>query len=106
MRQIGGERIDDRNRLAPVADTDMNMNPECLNSAGQPLQLLDEFGIALNGRHLCISPVADGMRSGTGQHRTATRGDPLKLRDCRSQVLFGLRDRAADASHDLDSGLH
>jgi hypothetical protein len=59
------------------------MHTKGLNPAGQPLHLLDEFRIALNGRHRCIPPVADGVCSGAGQHRTAHIRDPLKLSNCR-----------------------
>src|ERR1022692_105403 len=106
MRQICSKGIHDRDRLAPVADTHMDMHTESLNSAGKPLQLLDKFGIALNGCHLCIPPVADGMRSCTGKNRTACLGDSLKLRDCRGEIVLGLRDRTADAGNDLNGRLH
>jgi hypothetical protein len=59
------------------------MHTKGLNPAGQPLHLLDEFRITLNGRHLCIPPLADGVCSGAGQHRTAHIRDPLKLSNCR-----------------------
>src|SRR5215472_12095285 len=106
MRQVSGERIDDGNRLAPVPDADVDVDSECLDPSGQPLQLLDEFCIALNGSHLGISPVANGMRSGTGQHRTAAARDSLKLRDCRSKVLLRLRHSGADARDHLHRRLH
>src|SRR5450755_754200 len=105
MRQIGSKGIHDRDRLAPVADTHMDMNAKSLNPAGKPLQLLDEFGIALNGCHLCVPPVADGMRSSTGKHRTACFGDSLKLRDCRGEIVLSLRDCTADAGNDLNGRL-
>src|SRR3982074_812353 len=106
MRQVCSKRIDDGNRLAPVPDPHMDVNAECLAPAAQPLQLLDEFCIALNGSHLRISPVTNGMRSGTGQHRTAATRDSLKLRDCRSKILLRLRYRAADPGDHLDRRLH
>src|SRR5258708_40074679 len=106
MRQVCRKRVDDGNRLAPFPDPYMAMNSECLNPAGKPLQLLDEFCVALNGSHLGISPVANGMRSGTGQHRTAAARDSLKLRDCRSEILLRLRHRVADARDQLDRRLH
>src|SRR5450755_2927540 len=84
----------------------MHMRAEGLDSARKPLQLLDEFGIALDWRHFCISPVADGMRSGTGKHRTAIDGDLLKLRDSCSKVGLRLGHRAADAGDYLDGRLH
>ena len=80
----------------------MDVDTEGLDLAGKPLQLLDEFGIALNWSHLGISPIADGMRSGTGQHRTATARDSLKLRDCRSKIVLGLGHSGADPRDHLD----
>jgi hypothetical protein len=67
MRQVRGECIDDRNRLALVSQPDMNVHAEGLNPPGEPLHLLDEFCVTLNGCHPGITPVADGMRSGAGQ---------------------------------------
>src|SRR5258708_37922106 len=101
MRQVRSERIDDGIRLALVPDAHMDVDPECLDPAGQPLQLLDEFCVALNGSHLGISPVANGMRSGTGQHRTAAARDSLKLRDCRGKILRRLRDTGAESRDNL-----
>src|SRR5215469_18645879 len=106
MRQVRSERIDGGNRLAPVPDAHVDVDSECLDPASQPLQLLDKFCIALNWSHLGISPVADGMRSGTGQHRTATARDSLKLCDCRSKILLRLRHSGADTCDHLHRGLH
>src|SRR5216683_5309770 len=64
MRQIHGQGIDDGNRPAPVTKSHMDMNTKGLDPAGKPLHLFDEFGIALNGHHLCIPPVTEGMCSG------------------------------------------
>src|SRR5260370_37959846 len=102
MGQVSSKRMDDGNRLAPVPEPHVDVDAECLDPAGQPLQLLTEFGIALNGSHLRISPVANGMRSGTGPHRTAAASDSLKLRACRSKIRLRLRYRAADAGDPLD----
>src|SRR5258708_15957244 len=84
----------------------MDMNTKGLDPAGKPLHLFDEFGIALNGHHLCIPPVTEGMCSGAGQHRTAHIRDPLKLSDCRGKVPLCLRHGATDPGHDLHRGLH
>jgi hypothetical protein len=66
----------------------MDMDTKCPDLAGKPLHLLDEFGIALNGRHLYIPPVTDGMRSGADQYPTAHICAPLKLSDCRGEVAL------------------
>src|SRR5262249_59594195 len=101
-----GRASDDGKRLAPVPDATVDVDSERLDASGQPLQLLDEFCIALNGSQLGSSPVANGMRSGTGQHRTAAARDSLKLRDCRSKILLRFRHSGADARDHLHRRLH
>lgn len=50
----------------------------------------------LNACQPYVSPVTDGMRSSAGKYRTATGGDPLKLRDCRSNGCDRLCQSGAD----------
>ena len=79
MRQVSGQGIDDRNRLAPVPNPHVDMHAEGLNPAGKPLHLLDELRIALDRRHRRVSPVTDRVSPGAGQQDTALRRHPLEF---------------------------
>jgi hypothetical protein len=106
MRQVGGERVDDRHRPVGIPQPDVHVRRHRLEPAGRPLELLDELGVPLAGRHLGVPPVAQRVRAGAGQHDAVRFRGALQLLDRHGEVGLGLGDRPADPRHHLDGGLH
>jgi hypothetical protein len=106
MRQVRSKGVDDRHRLAPVAQPHVHMDAEGLDSPGEPLHLLDDFRIALYGRHPRIMPVAHGMRPGASQNDTVIFSTAPEFGDILLQVDPGLGNCAANTGNDLDGRLH
>ena len=101
MRQVRGQGVDDGDDPLHVAYADVEVDAEGLDAAGQPLHLLDQFGIALHGSHHGVPPVADRMGARARQHDAAGLHDRSRLGDGLGQVGLGLTDGVTDPGNDL-----
>ena len=96
MRQVDGERVDDRHRpVRRPAARRARASAIVWSLRDGPLDLLDELGVPLARRHLAVAPVADGWAPALASTRPSV---PRRVAgpSAQCEVRLGLGDRSAD----------
>ncbi len=106
MRQVGRKCVDDGDDFIPFPYPHVDMYAKCLDPPCQPLHLLDQLGVPLDGCVDRLAPVADGVRPRAGQGHAPRLDHLADVVDGRLEVLHGLGRRVAHVGDHFELRLH